>query len=106
MGLLIKENGEKKINIDGTSIELPEIYLRVEFTAKMDGKTIEVALYPFASRDMFVDKKTIYTDVPVSNLWIVLEEGQDQNIKTVLVQLAKYYSEELGYIAEITGIEN
>lgn len=102
MGLLIKENGEKKIKIDGTEIELAQIYLRVAFNANVDGKTCEVALYSFASESMFLDGKTLFTDVPTANLYVVVDKGESQCIEFVLAHLKKYYETELGYIVEIT----
>lgn len=101
MGLLIKQNGEKKITIDGTNIELAEIYVRIDFNAGIDGRTCEVALYPFASVAMYEQKKPIFTDVPMSNLWIVLEIGETQDIITLLNKVAEWYTTELGYIVEI-----
>jgi hypothetical protein len=102
MGLLIKQNGDKKITIEGTSIELPEIYLRIAFNAKVDGKTCEVALYPFASEAMFLEGKTLFTNVPTANLYVVVDKGETQSIDAVLSHLKTYYETELGYIVEIS----
>jgi hypothetical protein len=101
MGLLIKQNGDKKIKLDGTDIEVPEIYVRIEFLAKADGVGCEVALYQYASAEMYEAKKLIYTDVPTANLYIILKKGQSQSIEVVLADVAEYYTTELGYIVEV-----
>lgn len=101
MGLLIKQNGDKKIKLFGTDIEVPEIYIRIEFLAKADGVGCEVAFYPYASTQMYEAKKLIYTDVPTANLYIILTKGESQSIEVVLANIATYYSEELGYIVEV-----
>ena len=103
MGLLINSNGDKQITIDGTNINLDSIYLRIAFNALVDGKTCEVALYSFASKDMFIEKKPIYTNVPTSNLYVMVDELETQSIDFVLLHLKKYFEDELGYIVQITN---
>lgn len=103
MGLLIKGTNQKEIKIDGTDIVIGSIYLRVAFTASVDGKTCEVALYSFASKEMFLNNKPIFTNVPTANLYVVIdkEKDQTQSIADVLLNLSEYYTNELGYEVEI-----
>lgn len=103
MGLLIKENGAKKIKIEGTEIELAQIYIRVAFNANIDGKTCEVALYSFASEAMFIAGKNLFTDVPTSNLYVVVDVLETQSIEAVLAHLKTYYETELGYLVDIVN---
>ena len=103
MGLLIKENGAKKIKIEGTEIELAQIYVRVAFNANVDGVTCEVALYSYASEAMFTAGKLLFADVPTTNLYVVVDVGETQSIEVVLAHLKTYYETELGYIVEIVN---
>ncbi len=42
MGLLVNATADKKITIQGTEIEIPNVYVRLEFAGRADGKTLEV----------------------------------------------------------------
>jgi hypothetical protein len=53
MGLLVKSTDSKKIHIQGTSIELPSVYARFEYANRQDGKSIEIALYSYSSRESY-----------------------------------------------------
>ena len=49
MGLIVKNN----ITISGTQIELPEVYGRIEFAGRANGKTLEIALATYTSKDAY-----------------------------------------------------
>lgn len=106
MGLIIKSTAQKDIKIEGTNILLESIYLRIAFSAMPDGKSCEVALYSYASYEMFIEKKPLYTTVPTSNLMVILDLSQNetQSIADVLMHISKYYKDDLGYDVEITNI--
>lgn len=97
MGLIIKSTETKKIVITGTEVELPSIYGRVEFAARADGKTLEVALSTFASLEAFESKASVITtSVPMGNLNVDLSTGQAQDLNTSLLYM-KAALEQEGY---------
>jgi hypothetical protein len=96
MGLLVKQK-ESKIIITGTTIEMPEVYCRIEFAGRANGKTLEVASSNYASKIAFKEgANAISTNVPNGNLTVELQEGETQTIETALsyVQVAL---EQAGY---------
>ena len=79
MGLIIKNN----ITITGTSIELPEVYGRLEFAGRADGKTIEVSLVTYASKEAYKSgANVISTSVPNGNFSTQILESEIQSIET------------------------
>ena len=79
MGLIIKNN----ITITGTTIEIPEIYGRIEFAGRIDGKTLEVALSTYASKQAYKSgANVISTSVPMGSIAFELQEGEVQSIET------------------------
>ena len=96
MGIIIKPSEEKKIRISGTDMELNEIYGRVDFFGRQDGRTVEIATTTYVNKQNFIDKKPIFTDIPQNNFILELQEGQEQNIQTIL-HYTKLGYEQLGY---------
>jgi len=83
MGLIIKPTEEKKITIQGTSIEVPEVYARLEFTGRASGTTIEASVATFASKEAFKSGASIFsTTVEMGNINQPLEEGETQSLET------------------------
>ena len=79
MGLIVKNN----ITISGTQIELPEVYGRIEFAGRADGKTLEIALATYASLDAFKNgASVITTNVPMVNFTAELQEGETQDVES------------------------
>lgn len=104
MGLIVKPLGEKKIIISGTTIELPEIYVRLEFAARANGKTLEVAISTFASKQAYKEGlNTLNTNVPIGNATFQLEENEKQSIFTAH-KYAKISLEQEGF--EVVSEEN
>lgn len=100
MGLLVKSTETSKIIITGTSIELPEVYCRIEFAGRANGITLEIAALNYASKIAFKEgANAISTNVPNGNFTVELQEGQKQTIETALAytQLAL---EQAGYEVE------
>jgi hypothetical protein len=97
MGLIIISTETKKILITGTQIELPNLYGRVEFAARSDGKTLEIALSTFASLEAFENNASIITtNVPMGNLTVKIEPTQSQDLTTSLLYM-KAVLEQDGY---------
>lgn len=83
MGLLVKSTETTKIIITGTSIELPEIYGRIEFAGRADGKTLEVALSTYASKEAYKSgANVISTSVPMGNFNTQILESEIQSVET------------------------
>ncbi|RPJ56874.1 MAG: hypothetical protein EHM12_09815 [Dehalococcoidia bacterium] len=97
MGLIIESTENKKILITGTDIELQTLYGRVEFAARANGKTLEIALSTFASLEAFEAKASVITtSVPMGNLNVELEAGQAQDLDNSLMYM-KAALEQEGY---------
>jgi hypothetical protein len=96
MGLLIKATQEKTIKISGTDIELNEIYGRIEFVGRQDGRTLEIATTTFVNKQTYAEGKPIFTDIPQGNFYSQLQTGEEQTINIALIY-AKLGFEQLGY---------
>ena len=83
MGLIIKPTKEKNIVIKGTEITMPSVYGRIEFAGRADGKTLEVSISTFASKEAFKSEASVITtSVPMGNITVQIEESETQNIET------------------------
>ena len=100
MGLFIRPTQEKTIKISGTDIELNEVYGRIEFVGRQDGKTLEIATTTFVNKQTYTEGKPIFTDIPQGNFYTQLENGEVQSIQTAL-DYAKIGFEQLGYVVSI-----
>ena len=100
MAILIKANKEKSITILGTELKLESIYARLEFAARADGKTLEIAAATYASQVTFESNQPIFTDVQQGSFTfeILPTEMQDINAANKYASLAY---EQMGYITEI-----
>jgi hypothetical protein len=98
MGIFIRPTVEKKIKISGTDIELNEVYGRIDFVGRQDGKKLEIATTTYVSKQTYTEGKPIFTDIPQGNFYTELQVGEEQTI-----QMALYYAklgfEQMGYEA-------
>ncbi len=93
MGLIIKN----KITIIGTQIELPEVYGRIEFAARTDGKTLEISLNTYASKEAFKSGASIIsTSVPMGNFSVEISPNENQSTETAH-NYTKAVLEQLGF---------
>jgi hypothetical protein len=101
MGLLVSATADKKILIKGTEIELPSVYVRLEYSARQNGVTLEIAALTYDSLTTYeAGGSSLLTDVPQSNIVVELEEGQMQDLSSAELY-SKVSYEELGYIVEV-----
>ena len=101
MGLLVNATEEKKILIQGTNIELPNVYVRLEYSARLNGVILEIASYIYNSKDSYDNGDAIVlTNVPMSNITIELQEGEEQNLQSAELY-SKIQYESLGYKVDI-----
>ena len=97
MGLLIESTREKTITITGTDIALPLVYGRIEFAARANGTTLEIAIGTYASKQAYeAGAGQMFTDVPQGNLTVELRPGEIQGLDTAHIY-AKAAFEEMGY---------
>jgi hypothetical protein len=101
MGLIIKATENKKITIQGTEIEVPQVYGRLEFAGRADGKTLEVAVTTFASKAAYKSgASSLSTNVPQGNINVQLAEGEIQSIETAHSYALQAFVQN-GYTTEI-----
>jgi len=103
MGIYIRPTQDKKIKISGTDIEINEVYGRIEFVSRKNGKTIEIATVTFANKSTYSENKPIFTDIPQNNFYAELQVGEEQSIQTAL-NYTKIGFEQLGYEVEVEVI--
>lgn len=100
MGLIIKPTETKKILIDGTEIELPQVYGRVEFKSDKDGVTMEVCCTIYASKNAFTQGKFLFTNVGMPVIKVELGNGEMQGTETALSYMAGYLTSQ-GYEVDV-----
>ena len=101
MGLIINATKEKSITIVGTDITLKSVYGRIEFAGRADGKTLEVAVATYASKEAFTSGASVLsTNVQQGSFNTELREGELQSIDTAH-EYSKQAFEQLGYTVEI-----
>ena len=97
MGLLVSATSSKKILIKGTEIELPSVYVRLEYAGRANGITLEIAASTYASKEAFKDGAgAIFTDVQQGAFSVELTEGQTQDLASAELY-SKLAFEQMGY---------
>ena len=97
MGLLVSATAEKKILIQGTEIELPSVYVRLEYAGRANGITLEIAASTYASKEAFKDGAgAIFTDVQQGAFSVELEAPQMQDLASAELY-SKMAFEQMGY---------
>ena len=97
MGLIINATEEKSITIVGTEITLESVYGRIEFAARADGKTLEIAIATYASKEAFTSAASaLSTDVPQGNFNVEILPTEIQSIDTAH-EYGKQAFEQMGY---------
>ena len=101
MGLIIKSKEKQPIVIKGTNIEVPNIYGRLEFAGRADGKTLEIVIMTYVSKEAFKDGTSqLSTNVSQGSFTIELQEGESQSVETVHIY-SKDFLEGQGYDVEL-----
>jgi hypothetical protein len=100
MGLLVSATADKKILIKGTEIELPSVYVRLEYAVRANGVTLEIAAATYASHEAYKDGAgAIFTDVQQGGFQVELQEGQMQDLSSAELY-SKLAFEQMGYLVE------
>lgn len=101
MALIIKPTQDKKIHVQGTEIELPQVYNRIEFGCRPNGITMEMAFYTYANSTAYASGSMLPSDIPTQNLVTDIDpETQVQGLEAAH-DLSKTYYTDLGYDVEI-----
>jgi len=100
MAILIKETATNPITISGTDLTLSNVYGRIAFACKPDGKNIEVSITTYGNKQSYKENKILYTSVPMGNASGEIEASEQQNLEAAH-NLSKKAYEELGYEVEI-----
>ena len=100
MGLLVSATADKKILIKGTEIELPSVYVRLEYAGRANGVTLEIAAATYASHEAYKDGAgAIFTDVQQGAFSVELVDAQMQDLSSAELY-SKLAFEQLGYTVE------
>ena len=100
MGLLVSATADKKILIKGTEIELPSVYVRLEYAGRANGITLEIAAATYASHEAYKDGAgAIFTDVQQGAFSIELVDAQTQDLTSAELY-SKLAFEQMGYKVE------
>jgi hypothetical protein len=100
MGLLVSATADKKILIKGTEIELPSVYVRLEYAGRANGVTLEIAATTYASHEAYKDGAgAIFTDVQQGAFSVELVDAQMQDLSSAELY-SKLAFEQLGYLVE------
>ena len=97
MALIITPTTEKKIHVQGTSIELSSVYNRLEFGCRPNGTSMEVAFYTYADHASYVAGNSVPTDLPTENLNGDIDPQTQSQGLLAAHELAKTWYESLGY---------
>lgn len=101
MGLLINSTDEKTITITGTDIQVPNVYGRIEFAGRADGKTLEIAITTYASQQAYASGAAAFsTDVQMGNITVEIQPTEVQSIDTALQYASEVYTQQ-GYVVQV-----
>lgn len=103
MALLIKETVSKKIKIQNTNTEIPQLYGRIEYAVRQNGKSIMVVIHQYADKSFYLLEKEFSTDAPLALESIELSVSDTPSI-TVVHDYSKIALEEMGYEIEIVDL--
>jgi hypothetical protein len=101
MALLISSTLDNPIHVQGTAIELRQVYNRLEFGCRPNGITIEIAFYTYADKSSFDAGNYLPTDLPTGNLVQDVDPLTQVQGLQAAHELAKAWYESLGYIVTI-----
>lgn len=104
MGLIVKPKDKKAITIDGLPDFKPtQCYIRLRFVGHIDGKTLEIQMDVFSSKELFAEGKTVPMMFEVQGNQQVIPAiqglcaaGETQSIETAH-RITNDFFKELGY---------
>ena len=100
MGLIIKPTESKDLLIQGSDIILTEAYVRIDFKAYEDGRTIQIRLGTYASKTNFEENRgMLFTNALLGPFQLEILETEKQTIDTAHIY-AKSLLEDQGFEVE------
>jgi hypothetical protein len=90
MALLVSNSKFKN-----TTVEAPEMYVRLQYLALANGKNTSIILNTYLNKEAYKSNLTVDTNIP-SQLLLVLEENQTQDL-AVIHEIVKTELENLGF---------
>lgn len=102
MALIIKSTETKQLNVRNSSINLTSIYGRLAFVGGADGRSLEIGIDTYESKEKFVQspENMLLTDFPQGSIKATIEVEEKQSVETAH-KYAKIAVEQLGYSCEI-----
>jgi hypothetical protein len=97
MALILTPTQEQKIKIQGTTIELDSLYLRLEFRARMNGSTLEINGAQFINKEMFLNNTPVVADIISPQVMFDIDTTVEVQDISAAHRLLKAYYEENGY---------
>jgi hypothetical protein len=97
MALILTPTEEKRIFVTGTTIEIPEIYLRLEFTCRANGKTLEIYSSTYVNKQAYLDGNSVPVNIPLNSVIADIDTLTQIQSVQVAHDLAKAQYEALGY---------
>ena len=88
------------ISIKGTEIELPSVYVRIEFKASLDGKTLTVYPSVFLNQYEYSEGNQLTTNVNTTAFEVAILDTEIQSIDTALSYSVEKFID-YGFNAEI-----
>jgi hypothetical protein len=101
MALIITPSFEQKIYIQGTTIELPQVYNRLEFSCRENGISMEIVFSTYVDHAAYIARNFFPTDLPTRNLIQDIDPLTQTQGLDAAHELAKAWYESLGYNARI-----
>jgi hypothetical protein len=98
MAIIINNTEEKQVKILNSDIIIDNLYIRIVFNAKENGKNVEVELVPYQNREKYE------LGLRLNNISLprTIEGEVEFQDLTLVHELIKNKLEELGFIVEIT----
>lgn len=97
MALIIKPTTEKKIYFQGSSVEINEIYNRINFWSDSNGISMEIGFATYLDKNMYLNQNQIYCDVPTERIVVNINPSSQTQSLQVAHEVAKSWYESLGY---------
>ena len=97
MALILTPTTEKKIFVIGTAIEIPEIYLRLEFRCHANGTTLDIYSAPYVDKAAYLIGNSVPVDVPLASIIGTIDPLTQIQSVVVAHDIAQAHFESLGY---------
>jgi hypothetical protein len=101
MALIITPTETQKIYVQGTQIELSQVYNRIEFGCRTNGITMEIAFYTYADHASYALGSYLPTSISTANLTVNINPATQTQSVAAAHELAKSWYEEQGYMVTI-----